>query len=709
MTQTRSRPITPARAASFRGDIEGLRALAVILVLAGHAGTQFVPAGFVGVDVFFVISGFLITGLLVDELEGTGRISLLGFYARRAKRLLPAAGLVLLVTLLLTYLFLPRVRYSNSAWDVVSSALYVMNWRLAEQSVDYMFVDQAPSVLQHYWSLSVEEQFYLIWPLLLLGLAVLGGRRRLRRGVLMLGFAVVAVPSLAWSIYLTSTDPAPAYFVTTTRLWELALGGAVAIAGGLLHRTPRVLAVLLAWSGLAAVVASAFLLDATSAFPGYVALLPTGGTAAIIAFAVAAGRAGPAGLLSLPPMRVVGALSYSLYLWHWPLLVVADYRFGELSASARLAVVTASVVPAVLTYHFVENPIRRSQTLQWQPAQALRVGAVCTGVAVIAGLLFQLTVWPAAQPPPPVSALPAVAGPSPSADATPVGPAGAAVLGRSPRGDKAGSPVDRVASIVPNPLVAPKDLPTTARTGCHVQQNSSTPLTCVYGVRDATFTVVLAGDSHAAQWLPALEEVAAKQKWRVVSHTKSSCPFLKMEVALAGRPYESCTEWNQRVRDQLRADPPDLLLVSNSLYLPVRDGKPVTQQVNERLADGLRETWREMTDARIPVVVLRDTPYHRRDPVECVSANPDKLTRCAPSREEVLAAGGGVAQEQAAEGQQGVHLVNLNDAICPTDRCAAVIGGVLVYRDSNHLTATYSRTLAPRLDSSLAAVRKSGS
>lgn len=298
MTQTRSRPTAPARATSFRGDIEGLRALAVILVLAGHAGSQFVPAGFIGVDVFFVISGFLITGLLVAELDGTGRISLLGFYARRAKRLLPAAGLVLLVTLLLTYLFLPRVRYSNTAWDVVSSALYVMNWRLAEQSVDYMFVDQAPSVLQHYWSLSVEEQFYLFWPLLLLGLAVLGGRRRLRRGVLMLGFAVVAVPSFAWSIHLTSTDSAPAYFVTTTRLWELALGGAVAIAGGLLHRTPRVLAVLLAWSGLAAVVASAFLLDATSAFPGYIALLPTGGTAAVIAFAVAARRAGPAGLLS---------------------------------------------------------------------------------------------------------------------------------------------------------------------------------------------------------------------------------------------------------------------------------------------------------------------------------------------------------------------------------------------------------------------------
>ncbi|WP_346535157.1 acyltransferase family protein [Micromonospora sp. DPT] len=709
MTQTRSRPEAPPRA-SFRGDIEGLRALAVLLVLVGHAGSQFIPGGFVGVDVFFVISGFLITGLLVEELDRTGRISLVGFYARRAKRLLPAAGLVLVVTLLLTYLFLPKVRFSNTAWDVVSSALYVMNWRLAEQSVDYMFVDQAPSVLQHYWSLSVEEQFYLIWPLLLLGLAVLGGRRRLRRGVLMVGFAVVALPSFAWSVFLTSTDRAPAYFVTTTRLWELALGGAVAIVGARLHRTPRALAVVLAWSGLVTVVASAFLLDSASAFPGYVALLPTAGTAVVIAFAVAAGRAGPAGLLSLPPMRGVGALSYSLYLWHWPLLIVADYRFGELSASARLAVVALSAVPAVLTYHFVENPIRRSQTLHWQPAQALGIGALCTGTAVMAGLLFQLTVWQAARPPLPTSAMPPLTGGSASAGAAaPAGPPGAAALRKSPRGDQAGRPVDRVDAVTPDPLVAAKDVPATTSTGCLAWQNSSEPPTCVYGVKDASYTVVLAGDSHAEQWLPALEEVAVKRKWRVVTHIKSSCPFLATEVALDGRPYSSCTEWNRRIRTELRADPPDLLLVGNSLYLTLRDGELVTRGAHDILASGLRDTWREMTTIGVRVVVLRDTPYHRRDPVECVSANPDRLTRCAPQRDEVLAAGGGIAQERAAEGQPGIHLVNLNDAICPTDRCAPVIGGVLVYRDTNHLTATYARTLAPRLDSALATVRTGGS
>ncbi|MDG4801818.1 acyltransferase family protein [Micromonospora sp. WMMD980] len=710
MTQTASRPTAaPPRGTPFRGDIEGLRALAVIMVLVGHAGSQFVPGGFVGVDVFFVISGFLITGLLVEELDRTGQISLVGFYARRAKRLLPAACLVLLVTLLLTYLFLPRVRFANTAWDVVSSALYVMNWRLAAQSVDYMFVDQAPSILQHYWSLSVEEQFYLFWPLLLLGLAVLGGRRR--RGVLMIGFAVVALPSFVWSIHLTSADPAPAYFVTTTRLWELALGGAVAIAGGLLHRTPRPLAALLAWSGLAAVIASAFLLSSASAFPGYVALLPTGGTAAVIAFAVAAGRAGPAALLGLHPMRLVGALSYSLYLWHWPLLIIADYQFGELAPTARLAVVAASAVPAALTYRFVENPIRRSSRMQWEPEQALKLGAVCTGGALIAGLIFQLTVWPAAQPPTSAVARPPSVPSGASASSTPsepAGPLGAAVLRADPRDDPAGRPVDRVPAITPDPLVAAKDQPESALTGCHVQQSSSEPLDCVYGIPEASYTVVLAGDSHAAQWLPALQEVAAKRKWRIVSHTKSSCPFLAMEVALAGRPYRTRTEWNRRVREQLRADPPDLLVVSNSLYLAVRDGKPVTERVDELLADGLRATWREMTDVKIPVVVLRDTPYHRRDQVECVSANPDRLTRCASSRDAVLSAGGGAAQERAAQGQSGVHLVNLNDAICPTDRCAAVIGGVLVYRDSNHLTATYARTLAPRLDRALMAVSPRG-
>ncbi|MET7752457.1 acyltransferase family protein [Micromonospora sp. NPDC005367] len=703
MTQTVRRPQGADHRAGFRGDVEGLRAVAVVLVLAGHAGQQLVPGGFVGVDVFFVISGFLITGLLVSEVNKTGRLSLSGFYARRAKRLLPAAAVVLVATLVLTFAFLPRTRWSATGWDVVSSGLYVMNWRLAEQSVDYLAANRAPSILQHFWSLGVEEQFYLVWPLLLVAALWLGRRRHARTGFLLTALALVAVPSFAWSVWLTDDNPARAYFVTTTRMWELALGGFVALLAGHLHRLPRAAAAVLAWSGLAAIVASALLLSESSAVPGYLALAPTLGTAAVIAGGLTAGRAGPAVVLAAGPVCAVGAISYSLYLWHWPLLVVAEARFGELTTSAGLAVAAASAVPAVLTYRYVENPIRRSETLAWQPTRSLQLGAVCTGVAVVAGLAFQLTVWPPAAPPaPPSLAVPTVAANGTPAALTSPAVAGAAALGDSPTTSAAGIPVDRVGAFVPNPLVAGQDGPDAWKNGCHTDQRSSAVRPCLYGDPNSSFTVALAGDSHAAQWLPALQRVAVSKQWRLKSYTKSSCPFINGVVALDSKPYPSCTEWNEKLRGALTGDErPDLLVVSTSFYVMIRDGAPVSSGAQDAFADALGRTWAEMTSAGIPVVVLRDTPYHGKDIAECVSENPRKLTRCASRRDEVLIGGGGPAHEAAARQNDKVHLVDLNNAICPRDRCAPVIGGVLIYRDNNHITATYAATLAPRLAKAL--------
>ncbi|MCG5454248.1 acyltransferase [Micromonospora sp. PSH03] len=700
MTRTAVRPEASPRA-GFRGDVEGLRALAVILVLAGHAGQQLVPGGFVGVDVFFVISGYLITGLLVAEVNRTGRLSLIGFYARRAKRLLPAAVVVLIGSLLLTFAFLPRTRWSATGWDVVFSGLYAMNWRLAEQSVDYLAANQAPSILQHFWSLGVEEQFYLVWPLLLASAVWLGRRRYARTGYLLFALTLVAVPSFAWSVWLTEDNPARAYFVTTTRMWELALGGFLALLGGHLQRLPRLVAAALAWCGLAAIVASAVLLSEASAFPGYVALAPTLGTAAVIAGGLAAGGFGPAMLLALRPVRAVGAISYSLYLWHWPLLIAAEARFGELTTATGLAVAAISVVPAALTYRFIENPIRMSPTLTWEPARSLQLGAVCTGVALLAGLAFQLTVPPARAPMPPTLAVPTAGGSGVPVAASPT-VLGASALGDSPASSDAGIPVDRVGPFVPDPLVASKDGPDAWRDGCHADQRSSAVRACQYGDPNASFTVALAGDSHAAQWLPALQRVAESKKWRLKSYTKSSCPFIDGEVALDSRPYPSCTEWNDKLRAQVTgAERPNVLVVSTSFYVMIQNGERVTSQAQAAFTDALRRTWAAMAAAGVPVIVLRDTPYHDRDIAECVSANPKKLTRCASPRDKVLAGGGGPAHEAAARSNNKVYLVDLNPAICPRERCSPVIGGVLVYRDNNHITATYAATLAPRLGTAL--------
>ncbi|MCG5443663.1 acyltransferase [Micromonospora sp. NIE79] len=698
------RPTTsagPIIAGRFRGDIEGLRGLALVLVLVGHAGISALPAAFVAVDVFFVISGFLITGLLVDEIRRTGGIRIVDFYARRAKRLLPAATVVLVASLLLTYLFLPPIRWSETARDALASAVYAMNWRLVEQSTDYLRSEEAPSIVQHFWSLAVEEQFYLVWPLLLLVVALAVSRRTSRHTDarpsisgsrpgghsgpflgdrmsrwLLAAFALVGIPSLAWSIHLSQTEPARAYLVTTTRMWELALGGGLAILGGHLSRLPRPAAIALGWAGMATVALAAMLIrPETAAYPGYLALLPTLGAVAIIAAGPGAGRYGPALVLNRRPTRAVGAVSYSWYLWHWPLLVVAEARWGPLGTTAGLAMILCSAVPAVLTYHLVENPFRYAQ---FSRARVLRMGLAATSVTVLTGIGLQLAVRP------PVSAqAPLAGGASPTA---------------SPGGERAAAPVDRFARITPDPLEARDDLPDVYRDDCVTQAQEAGLRSCTYGDSDSAVEVAVAGDSHAAHWVPALQVIAAERGWRLVTYIKTTCSFLTAPISIAGRPDPSCTEWNRNLRTALTGERrPRLLIVSSVTQIPLVDGSPPPPgpATADAQTAALSQTWSEVTRAGVPLVVIRDTPSFKVDIAECVSAHRERLTACAQPRERALT--WGIPQERAATAVPDARLADLNDVICPTEPCPAVIDGLLVYRDAHHLTATYARSLAPRL------------
>ncbi|MCZ7418610.1 acyltransferase family protein [Verrucosispora sp. WMMA2121] len=691
-------------AGRFRRDIEGLRGLALLLVLVGHAGVPGLPGAFVAVDVFFVISGFLITGLLVDEARRSGMISIAGFYVRRAKRLLPAASVVIVASVLLTYLFLPPIRWSETARDALASTAYVMNWRLVEQSTDYLRAEEAPSILQHFWSLAVEEQFYLLWPLLLLGVAMLS-RHRHKRGLtprkpaawhglsgrhrkrllgdrmavsLLVAFTLVGVPSLVWSIQLSLVDPAQAYLVTTTRVWELALGGALAILGGQLHRLSRRVALVLGWTGMAAVAfAAASVRPETAAYPGYLALLPTLGAVAIIAAGPSAGRYGPALLLELRPIRAAGVVSYSWYLWHWPLLVVAETRWGQLDTVAGLAMILCSAVPAVLTYHLVENPFRHSR---FSRAGTLRLGLVATSVTALTGVGLQIAVRP----------------PAASVPTNPQHVAGA-TSGALPGSSASMALVDQFPSIHPDPLEARDDLPDVYQDGCVTQARESDLRSCVYGNRDSAVEVALAGDSHAAHWVPALQVVAAERGWRLVTYIKTTCSFLAAPTVIGGRADDSCTEWNRRLRAALVGERrPRLLIVSSVTQIPLVNGStpPPGPATAEAQAAALLETWSEFTNVGLPLMVIRDTPAFRIDMAECVSANRERLTSCAQPRQSALA--WGLPQQAAAASLPAVHLADLNDEICPFELCPPVIDGVLVYRDAHHLTATYARRLAPK-------------
>ncbi|MDQ7905748.1 acyltransferase family protein [Phytohabitans sp. ZYX-F-186] len=697
----------------FRGDIEGLRAVAVVAVLLWHAGVPGIGGGFVGVDVFFVVSGFLITRMLLDQVRANGRVSLLDFYARRARRLLPAACVVLLVSLVATYAFLPPIRWSDTAGDVAAAAVYLLNWRLAHQATDYLAQGEAPSIVQHYWSLSVEEQFYLVWPALVLAACLLGARRgRDPKRLLLPAILVIAAGSFAVSVHQSTVNPEGAYFATATRGWELALGAVVAVAWAHLSRLPRAAAVALGWAGLAAVAVSVVVTSTSEPFPGYVALLPTLGAAGVVVGGHAAGRAGPGVLLDTRPARAVGALSYSLYLWHWPALVVAESAWGPLRPGPAVAVVAAAAVPAWLTYRFVENPIRRSRHLRHRPAVTVRSGALATvATAVVALLFLQLVGWPANRPT--VTGSTALTGTDTAAGGSDAASTlGAAVLRARPAGDPKGAATDRVDGIQPDPGAVREDVPSSYALGCHQEESEDAALTCVFGPDDGEVSVALVGDSHATQWVPAFEVLAEEHRWRVTTYTKSSCPLADMRVAIGrtNRPYESCARWNDNVLAALTGpDRPDLVVVTSSYYRVIRDGDLLDAADGwTAYVEGLRGRWRQLAAAGLRVAALRDTPYPGTDTAACVSANVDRLTRCAYPREAALG-GAGAAQAEAVRDLPGVRFVDLSDAICPTSPCAAVIGQVIVFRDTNHLTATYARSLAPRLRAELDRAGATGS
>src|SRR5215217_6727615 len=361
----------------FRADVEGLRAVGVVAVVAYHAELGPVRGGFVGVDVFYVLSGFLITGLLWEELDGTGRLRFGAFYARRARRLLPAAVLVLLVTLVASSLWLSLLQVPVVARDAAAAALYVANYRFALQRTDYL-ADASPSPLQHYWSLGVEEQFYLLWPVLLLVVFVAG--RRLRTPSSAGAVAVLALAgagSLALSLRLTAVSEPWAFFSLPTRAWELAAGGLVALSASTLRRLPGVAAATLGWLGLEAIAWSITRFSAATPFPGAAALFPVGGTAA----GFAAPRLGPGRVLGWRPLQAAGKLSYSWYLWHWPLLILAPVVAGHaLRLGQRLGLAAASGLLALATVKLVEDPVRFSPRLRARPSRSLALGAGLTAV-----------------------------------------------------------------------------------------------------------------------------------------------------------------------------------------------------------------------------------------------------------------------------------------------------------------------------------------
>lgn len=371
----------------FRPDVEGLRAVAVLAVVLYHARVPGLTGGYVGVDVFFVISGFVITGLLLRERAAEARTNVLSFYGRRVRRILPAASVVTLATVLASYHWLGFIRGDEVASDAHSALLFVANFHFISLGTNYLTAQRPPSPLQNLWSLSVEEQFYLVYPAIFILVAVIGRRWRLRWKLAVVLMSIIAA-SLAWSVDETASDGVVAYFSPFTHAWELALGCLIAVTTTSLKTLPRIPAAVVTWAGLACIALAVVSFDDATAYPGYQAALPVVGAGLVIAGGASIPRYGAEMLLRVKPMQWLGRLSYSLYLWHWPLLAVAaQYSGRQLSVGANLVWLLAALGCAIATYLLVENPIRHSRFLIRRPALSLAFGAAlavgCLGIVSI--------------------------------------------------------------------------------------------------------------------------------------------------------------------------------------------------------------------------------------------------------------------------------------------------------------------------------------
>jgi peptidoglycan/LPS O-acetylase OafA/YrhL len=669
----------------FRPDIEGLRAVAIVAVLLCHAGVPFLAGGYVGVDVFFVISGFLITRLLLGELDRTGTISLRGFYARRAKRLLPLSAVLLATVGVLSMILLSPLRNTEVAGDIISSALYVANWHFAAQSVDYFAQGLEPSPVLHLWSLAIEEQFYLVWPGVML-LATWFWRRRGHsiRPALWVVLTLILVGSLVYGIVLTDDKPAFAYFSTFARAWELGLGAALALAGTV--RLPRLGAAALGWLGVAAIVYASFAFTSETTFPGTAALIPTLGAAALIfsgtALAATAGgvtgvRAGAANFLALPPVRYVGRISYSWYLWHWPFLVFAAAIWGpRLSVAAGLAAVAASWVPTQLTHMLIEDPVRRAPMLRRLPNRAIALGLACMLIAVGVGIGLRDS--------------------QPTVRTAKIGDVpGAAALVDQP------VPQETATALRPNPLKARADRGRSYYEGCMVGIEGTNSNKCFYGDPNGKHTLILFGDSHAMQYFPTVDELAEIHHLRLIVLTKAECPpeEIKVRSMIEDREYSQCDTWRQEAFKRIEAGGKSVTVVmsGDTEYIPYGpEGEELTgDQAARAMEAGYLRTLRRIQAAGATAVVIRDNPTSAEDVPSCVSEDIQHLARCAFPRHQEWDREYDV---RAAERSPGTHLISFIADICPGELCRAVIGNALTYRDKDHLTATFARTLEPMLE-----------
>ena len=677
---------------SHRPDIQGLRALAVLLVVAFHANFPFIHGGFIGVDVFFVISGFLITGGLLREIEKTGKINFVNFWARRARRLLPAASLVLILTLVASLKVLPLLQHQEVAKDVLWASIFIANWRFAMVQTDYWSTNQAESPILHYWSLGVEEQFYFVWPLLLGLTAVISIRIISKRdnpnavwpskstrstsladlSRFRFCFAIVCALVIAisfWSnLSLTASIQPFGYFGTTARVWQFATGGLIAVCVPNLERLSNRLRRCLSQCGLVTVIVSGFLLSEQAFhdlnYPGFAALIPTLATGAILIGGMVGTSSWLSKFLGNPIVQAIGAMSYSLYLIHWPLLVLGHSYWQRSDLVLNVVLVCTAIPIGWALTKFVENPIRFSHKLKKSNSHSLQLAAM--SLTLVSGLGF-ISISQAKS---------AFANTSIVTNAK-----------------------QESVRLRPSPATASQDYFALSKFGCSLGFRETMPKACMFGDRFSQKSVLLLGDSHASAIFPAVQSAAVRNHWKLYVWEKNSCPIADVTKwdAVRKRAFLECDVFRKIVLHKAAQLKPNLVVIATafnpeSRYLDRVTGQHLsTSKAYAQLQSGFRKSVSTLTRNKIPVIYLHEPPFAPFTPADCLIAKED-VTACKfPTP---LAA----PEFQVTRNNAGVSVLDLYSDVCNSTMCSPVKGDILVYRDQTHMTKTYVMTLTPKFN-----------